>query len=1270
VDIGGTFTDVALEIRGRHVTSKVLTTPLAPEEGVLEGIAKVVAQAGIAPGDVGIIIHGTTLATNAVIERKGAKTALVVTEGQRDSVEMAQENRFEQYDINLDRPTPLVPRHLRWPVAERLDARGAVLRPLDEASVEALVPKIEANGIESLAIGLIHSYANPSHEQRVAEIVRRAFPQLPISLSSEVCPEIREYERLSTTCANAYVRPAMARYLTSLEVKLREAGYRYPFFLMTSGGGLTTLDTAVRFPIRLVESGPAGGAILASNIAAEFGFRHVVSYDMGGTTAKICLIDDATPLASRSFEVARVYRFMKGSGLPIRIPVIEMVEIGAGGGSIVKLDALKRIAVGPESAGAAPGPASYDRGGTEPTVTDADVVLGRIDPDVFAGGSVTLIPEKAGAALLRGVGTALGMDEAHAAFGVSEMVDENMANAARVHAIEWGKDIAARAMIAFGGAAPLHAARLAEKLGIDTVVVPTGAGVGSAIGFLQAPVAYDVVRSRYMRLSGFDAELVNAVLGEMREEAYAIVRQGAGDAPLVETVAAYMRYVGQGHEIDVKLPLRALTAEDGATLKAAFERTYEGLFGRTIPDLDIEVLSWTLTVSTAKPKRRRAKAPEASKGEAVPRLTKRIFDPGKGGFVDAKVYWRDDLQPGMRIGGPALVMEAQTTTVVSASFDGVVDGSGYIVMKRRAEAAAEAVGQAARSEALEQLQRQIMWNRLIAVVEEQAQTLIRTAFSTSVREAGDLSAGVFDLEGRMLAQAVTGTPGHVNAMAASVGFFLERFPAGKMAKGDVYITNNPWKGTGHLHDFTVVTPTFRGGKPVALFAATSHVVDIGGIGFGPDGRQVFDEGLHVPIMALAERGKINQHLIDIVRANVREPLQVEGDLYSLTACNEIGGRRLLAMMDEFGLSSLDALGDYIIRASRQAMLDEIRRLPAGTYKNSMRVDGYDKPIDLVITLRIGEDGIDIDCTGTSRVSNFGINVPLTYTQAYASFGVRCIVGSKVPNNAGSLAPVRVTAPVGTILNAPPPSAVSARHVVGQMLPDVVLGCLAQAVGGAVPAEGTSCLWNPMLMGGHGLVADADYGDATPFSVYLFHTGGTGARPGKDGLSATAFPSGVRNTPVEVNETVAPIIVWKKEYRTDSGGSGYHRGGLGQVMEIAHTEDAPFVISAMFDRGVFPPRGRNGGEDGETGRVRLSSGPELRGKGRQSIPVGTRLVLEMPGGGGLGEAGKREPERVVEDVRNGFVSREAARERYHVHIREDGSLDQEATRAARAALATV
>ena len=538
------------------------------------------------------------------------------------------------------------------------------------------------------------------------------------------------------------------------------------------------------------------------------------------------------------------------------------------------------------------------------------------------------------------------------------------------------------------------------------------------------------------------------------------------------------------------------------------------------------------------------------------------------------------------------------------------------------------------SGALQKIRMQIMWDRLLAIVEEQAQTLIRTAFSTTVREAGDLSSGVFDTQGRMLAQAITGTPGHVNAMAASVGFFLDKHPIDTLVPGDVLLTNDPWHGTGHLNDFTVVTPVFHRDRPVAVFAATSHIADVGGLGFGPDGRQVFEEGINLPIGYLFRAGEPNETLLEILRANVRDPVAAEGDLYSLTACNKAGADSLLEMLDEFNLDGLDDVGHMIIDNSREAMLDEIRKLPEGQWQYSMRIDGYDDPVDLVCSLAIGADGINVTFDGTSKVSGHGINVPLTYTQAYASFGVRCVIGNDIPNNAGSLGVVRVTAPEGSILNAPRPAAVSARHAIGQMLPDVVLGCLEEPLDGQVPVEGAACLFGPVFLGGRGMIPGSD---SQSFVINAFYAGGTGARPHKDGLSCTAFPSGVRSTPVEITENSAPLIMWRKEYRPDSGGDGQYRGGLGQIMEFEHAGGEAFAVSKMFDRIDHPPRGRNGGESGAPARVYTRSGQELRGMGREVIPAGESMILETAGGGGRGDPSDRKPEAIAEDKKNGLSS---------------------------------
>ncbi len=679
IDIGGTFTDLVLADAGHHYTLKVLTTPAAPERGVLAGLAQLLAQSGHRAADIRLIVHGTTLATNAIIERKGARTALIATEGFRDIIEIADEGRYDQYDIFIEKPRPLVPRALRFTVPERVDASGGVRLPLDEAAVQALVPDLVAADVASVAVAFMHAYAAPAHELRVREILAQRLPDLAISLSSEVCPEIREYERTSTTCANAYVQPLMAGYLGRLGAALAAHGFACPIYLMTSGGGLTTIETARRFPIRLVESGPAGGAILAARLAQELGEPRVLSFDMGGTTAKLCLINDFAPQAARAFEVDRSARFMKGSGLPLRIPVIEMVEIGAGGGSIARVDSLGRITVGPDSAGAVPGPVSYGQGGAEPTVTDADLLLGRFDAERFADGRMQLDRAAAEAALARQVGSRLGLDATGAARAIAEIVDESMANASRVHAVESGRDVGRYTMVAFGGAAPVHACRVAEKLGITRIVVPADAGVGSAVGFLLAPVAYEVVRSAYMRLDRFDTDAANALLASMTAEAIEVVRAGATDAALRTEALGYMRYVGQGHEVAVALPEERLAESAPTTLRAGFETAYARQFQRIIPHGAIEILTWAVTVSTElAPVPLTAELPRRAGPQ--PRARRSL---GLGGdSASVPVYRREDVEPGGQVEGPCLIEEATTTTVVGQGWTARLDGGRHLVLER------------------------------------------------------------------------------------------------------------------------------------------------------------------------------------------------------------------------------------------------------------------------------------------------------------------------------------------------------------------------------------------------------------------------------------------------------------------------------------------------------------------------------------------------------------------------------------------------------------
>ena len=667
VDIGGTFTDVALEVGTELFTTKVLTDYTAPERAILKGLGQILEQAKCDFADIDVIIHGTTLATNALIERRGVSTALITTEGFRDVIEMRTENRFEQYDLNIVLPPALIEREHRYVVSERMDAQGRTLIEPDMAQVEALIDEIEAKGYESVAIGFLHSYANGDHEKQVRAALLKRLPSLSVSISSEVSPQIREYERFNTVCANAYVKPLIKSYLARLVEELKNQGAVCDVFMMHSGGGIISVQTAAEFPVRLVESGPAGGAIFAAHIAERFGLGSVLSFDMGGTTAKVCLIENYTPKTAKTFEVARTYRFKKGSGMPISIPVVEMVEIGAGGGSIASVDGMNQIRVGPRSAGSEPGPACYQRGGASPTVTDANLVLGKLDPDYFAGGAMQLSLDLAKAAIHTDIAAPLDLSTDNAAYGILEVVDENMANAGRVHAVESGYDLAGFTMITFGGAGPVHAARLCEKMAIDGFLVPYGAGVGSALGFLRAPFGFESARSGFMKLNVFDADQVNTLLVSMEEEATTFARQGLKDVdPILERVA-YMRYAGQGWEIPVSVPVRDFTAEDQHYLKDEFEKVYVRFFGRAIDGLDVEIVSWSVRASSSPMKVERLDKVKTTQ-IAQPQSQRLVFESKLEKFVESGIYNRDLLKVGDQVVGPAVIVERETATIVPSQF--------------------------------------------------------------------------------------------------------------------------------------------------------------------------------------------------------------------------------------------------------------------------------------------------------------------------------------------------------------------------------------------------------------------------------------------------------------------------------------------------------------------------------------------------------------------------------------------------------------------------
>ncbi len=680
IDIGGTFTDIVLENQNNLITKKVLTSIAQPEVAVIEGVSELLDENNITSSEIKMIIHGTTLATNAVIERKGAKTCFITTEGFRDVLDIGYESRFDQYDILIEKTMSLVPRKHRFVIKERTDVNGIILEPINTEAFSNLVQKIKEEGFKSVGIGFLHSYANTENENILRNYLLENLPGVEVSISSDVCPEIREYERFTTTVVNAYIKPLMASYLKKLDNELKIKGFDCPLLLMTSGGTLTNIESACNNPVRLVESGPAGGAILATSIADDLNLNKVISFDMGGTTAKITIIENKKAIKAREFEVDRKARFKKGSGLPLRIPVIEMVEIGAGGGSIARVNKLEQIITGPDSAGSYPGPACYNNGGERPTITDADLVIGKINPDNFAGGKISLSIDLANKAIKKNISEIVKMDNETAALAISEIVDETMSNAARVHTVEQGHETSNRTLIAFGGAAPLHIARVAEKLRVNSVIIPTNASVGSAVGFLKAPVGYEVVKSLRMLLNVFQAEKVNELLKKMRNEAEKIIQNTSTKVSFVEERYAFMRYAGQGHEIKVAIDNSDLSNEHSAKIKSSFEEQYEKLYSRILPNADIEILTWSLSLSIANEEKTSFKNIKSFNKIKESKLVD-FVDYERNEKIKIPYFERSELNPGDIISGQCIISEDQTTVVVSKNFNTKVLSNNFLQME-------------------------------------------------------------------------------------------------------------------------------------------------------------------------------------------------------------------------------------------------------------------------------------------------------------------------------------------------------------------------------------------------------------------------------------------------------------------------------------------------------------------------------------------------------------------------------------------------------------
>ena len=848
---------------------------------------------------------------------------------------MGTEQRYDIYDLFLGFPDPLVPRRHRLEVGERMDRDGRVIAPLDAQEVRAAARRLVDDGIEAVAVCFLHSYANPAHEQAARALIEREYPNLFVSLSSDVVPELREYPRAVTTCANAYVQPLMDRYLANFEHELSARGFRGALRLMHSAGGLVAPAAARKFPIRLLESGPAGGGLATALFGKLAGQNSVISFDMGGTTAKACLVEDGRIEVASMMEAARVHRFKRGSGLPIKAPVIDMIEIGAGGGSIAGIDEVGLLRVGPRSAGADPGPACYGRGGTEATVTDANLVLGFYDPVFFLGGRMTLDRRAALKAVGR-LGEELGLSAVEAAFGIHKVVTESMAAAARIHLVEKGKDPRAYAMVGFGGAGPAHAAGVARVLGIREVIIPPASGAASCLGFLVAPLSFERVRSWPVRFApGYDAATINAILGELEAEGRALLAEaGIAGAQVTVERSADMRLTGQMHEINVPLPTGAIDQGSLGAIRTAFADVYTRRYTSLYGEAAIEAISFRVRVLGPTPE---LSLDQAGAAAAQKQKGSRQVWFGDG-FREAAVYNRYALAPSDRIEGPAIVEEREATTVVPPGDTLQVDHNlnlrlaiGVAAPPRALVAPGTPLTEAMARIESDPISLEIMWSRLVTVVDEMWLTVIRTAFSLIISEAQDFACELLDAKGEPLVHSPRAMPVFNLCLPRAVKALLAKYPAETLVPGDVLVTNDPWLCAGHLFDIAVLTPVFRDGRLVGLVGTVGHVSDIGGTKDSLHAREIYEEGIQIPPMKLFRAGVANEDLFTLLAENVRNPAQVLGDVHSFVAANAVGAERLTAFMSEYGIHDLEALAAVLQGRSEKAMREAIAALPDGVY---------------------------------------------------------------------------------------------------------------------------------------------------------------------------------------------------------------------------------------------------------------------------------------------------------------------------------------------------
>lgn len=1264
IDVGGTFTDfVAYDpVRKQLFENKVLTTPHAPTDAMLRGLRELLDTAGLGTDALqdAVIIHGTTLVTNALIERRGSDIALITTQGAGDILETGKGNRYDPYDRLLEKPDPLVRRGLRKMLSERVLADGSVYRELDDAEVHKTLSELADAGVKAVAVCLLHSYANAAHERRVREIAQELGLNLYITLSSDVAPELGEFERMTTSTANAYIQPIAEGYLQTLQHALRDAGHGGAFYLMWSDGGLAGVEATLQAPIRLLESGPAAGALAVRHLAKQQQVERVLAFDMGGTTAKLCLVRHGEPSRSASFEIGRVHRNKPGSGTTVKVPSIHMLEIGAGGGSLGRLDDLNLLKVGPHSAGADPGPACYGQGGLEPTVTDANLLLGYLSEEATLAGGLALKRDLAEHAVNK-VADEAGLTSEDVAVGMRRIVTENMAQAAQLHVTELGEDPREFVLMAFGGAAPLHAFDIAKRLGIGKVVLPKRAGVLSAFGFLTAHVGLERVQSFVSELKQLELAQLQNTFSELREHALATLHSAdVAEQDITWQYALDMRYRGQGYDVQVPVDINDLDREK---LEQAFRDAYAQRYGLG-QDSAVEVRACRLVAQAPEPVLENEVKPQQSTRQTA--KTRQVWFAGDG-WLDAQVYQLAELSAGETLTGPLLVEAPHTTFAVGQGGTLTLGDDESLVMTVPLEQHQDAQRQDGQRQelqptkpaALNPVDLEIIMARLRSIADEADQALLRTAFSSAVRDGKDYSLVIADPDGRCIAMPTTCMPLFVTCMPRTIGLVTAMFDKDSFHEGDILMTNDPWLGAGHKSDVALIAPVFFKGELVAFIGTILHVADVGGTLGDFRAWDIYEEGLMLPPCKLYERGEINQAVEAIINANVRVPDMVMGDINAMrTAIDVIHGRLLEMLQASPNLNLTQVANDVSERASG-AFLERLKMIEQGTYYAELEADGIlegdeamREPIHFALAANMHEDELVLDFTGTDQQRpRQAINVPISYTLADAIYAMQYMLAPAVPNIGPQFSPIRVHAPEGSILNAQAPVPVFARTRTGIHISTLVNAALAEAVPELVQA---GCGHNIIFR----VVGNRD--DGSYFQMTFMPKGGMGATGGRDGWHCTVYPTNCTMIATEVAETICPVLV-EREMAQDTAGAGRERGGVGQVVKVTSLSKTPLTLGFRPNFVEHPPIGLLDGQPAAPANV------EVMGKPHEEDPVvlnyGEWVRVVTAGGGGIGDPKTRPLDKVKADVESGIVSENQAEQVYGVVFR-NGQLDEAATSALR------